>query len=614
MRIIQIAGVLLLALSTFACGGEEKDPKKDSEVECQGNVDCPDGDRCDLGTGKCVAVVISNNGTTNPNNGTTAPNNGTTNSNNGTTNSNNGTTTADLCGNDTIDGGETCDGDCPTQCDDMDTCTADTLSGSADACDAVCQNVAITSCVDGDGCCAPGCTAANDLDCDTCGNGVVDGAEACDKAIAAGMPGACPTGCNDNDACTGDVLVGNADQCSAMCSNTATTSCVTGDGCCPANCTTANDDDCQLNGTIFGSACSTDAECGVDNFCLTEADQGNPGGYCSNVCQANADCGNNAFCSGGICLPTCTTNAECRNGYSCSDFFGSGNTCVRDTNLSAPGAGCAADTECQGSVFDAVCFEEATNPNFAGGMCSLLCLGGDNDTCQDGANCTGVGLDANGNDQFVCTASCTINADCRAGYVCTDFDGNGNNECWPGATGNGLPGAACTGVQDCAGGADGLCANTPNFVDGYCTTDCTVLGCATGSNCTALSATANFCLDECTVNADCRTGYSCVDMDNNNTNECFPIASGSGGIGSTCSAVQDCAGGIDGFCIEDEDGFQGGYCSIDCTTNANACGADNCSANGANSLCLDNCTTNADCRAGYECGTFDGSTSCLPLP
>ena len=608
MNLLKMLGIFFISTTVFACAGDTDEKKKDVVAECQGNADCMSG-KCNLLTSKCVENpnngMTTNNGTTNPNNGTTDPNNGTTGSNNGTT--------GPICGDGTVEGNEICDGNCPAQCDDMDVCTADALQGSAGTCDAVCMNTPITACVDGDGCCAPGCTAANDLDCDMCGNGVVDANETCDKGIAAGMAGACPTQCNDNDACTNDALVGNADQCSAMCSNVGNTSCVSGDGCCPANCTTANDSDCQLNGTIFGAACTNDAECGASNVCLTEMNSGNPGGYCTLGCQSDNDCGNNAFCSGGICLPSCTTNANCRAGYSCSDFYGTGNTCNRDTALAEPGGSCMDDANCQSSIFGAVCFTEVSNPNFADGFCTLNCLG-DDDSCQAGSTCTGIGPDAQGADRFICSDKCVADADCRTGYLCTDFDSDGQTECWPGATGMGLPGSACTAVQDCAGGDVGLCASGADFVDGYCTTDCTQTGCAAGSECTALSPTASFCLDSCDVNVanDCRSGYSCVDMDNNNTTECFPIATGSAGIGSSCTAVQDCAGGQDGFCLTN--GFMDGYCSIDCTNDPNVCGADNCIPNNGTSLCLDDCTVDADCRAGYICGavSMGGATSCLP--
>lgn len=72
-----------------------------------------------------------------------------------------------------------------------------------------------------------------------CGNGVVEGNETCDP------PGSCPTICNDNDACTMNMLGGSAATCNVVCTYSAITMCGNGDGCCPMGCTYATDDDCS---------------------------------------------------------------------------------------------------------------------------------------------------------------------------------------------------------------------------------------------------------------------------------------------------------------------------------------------------------------------------------
>lgn len=69
------------------------------------------------------------------------------------------------CGNGVVEAGETCDGDCPTTCDDGDACTDDALTGSAATCDATC-GAAPKACSAGrDGCCPAGCTTDTDVDC-----------------------------------------------------------------------------------------------------------------------------------------------------------------------------------------------------------------------------------------------------------------------------------------------------------------------------------------------------------------------------------------------------------------------------------------------------------------
>ncbi|MBA2662740.1 MAG: hypothetical protein H0U74_10625 [Bradymonadaceae bacterium] len=71
------------------------------------------------------------------------------------------------CGDSTIDPNETCDppGSCPTSCNDGNSCTVDTLVGSAQDCTAACSNAPITQCSNNDGCCPTGCSPAQDSDC-----------------------------------------------------------------------------------------------------------------------------------------------------------------------------------------------------------------------------------------------------------------------------------------------------------------------------------------------------------------------------------------------------------------------------------------------------------------
>jgi len=73
---------------------------------------------------------------------------------------------AGMCGDGIVDGDETCDGDCPADCDDMDACTVDSLVGAASTCDVMCTNDAITACeATADGCCPAGCDITTDPDC-----------------------------------------------------------------------------------------------------------------------------------------------------------------------------------------------------------------------------------------------------------------------------------------------------------------------------------------------------------------------------------------------------------------------------------------------------------------
>ena len=69
------------------------------------------------------------------------------------------------CGDGMIEAPETCDGDCPTSCDDGDACTQDTLVGDASMCTAACLHPPVACSMVADGCCPAACTGADDADC-----------------------------------------------------------------------------------------------------------------------------------------------------------------------------------------------------------------------------------------------------------------------------------------------------------------------------------------------------------------------------------------------------------------------------------------------------------------
>lgn len=146
-----------------------------------------------------------------------------------------------VCGNGTVDNGETCDPGlnspkpCPTSCAPQNGCSIQTLQNPG-TCMASCQSSTITTCSNKDGCCAAGCNALNDSDCTAvCGNGVVEPGEDCD--------GNCPTSC-PSQGCQEYTLVNNG-ACKITCKKgDVQTSCINNDQCCPAQCTGMNDTDC----------------------------------------------------------------------------------------------------------------------------------------------------------------------------------------------------------------------------------------------------------------------------------------------------------------------------------------------------------------------------------
>ena len=151
-----------------------------------------------------------------------------------------------MCGNGALDVGETCDGNCPADisaCPASNTaCAIATYTGDAASCTAECGIEQVTACVDGDGCCATGCTSETDDDCAAamCGNDIVENGETCD--------GDCPVdaaACNDFNSCTTEMISGT--QCTRECAYQTISMCVDSDGCCPAGCTMADDNDCGVD-------------------------------------------------------------------------------------------------------------------------------------------------------------------------------------------------------------------------------------------------------------------------------------------------------------------------------------------------------------------------------
>ena len=240
------------------------------------------------------------------------------------------------CGNGITELGETCDGNCPEDCDDGDACTNDSLSGSASFCTAKCVYEQVRECKDGDGCCAPGCNALTDQDCEpVCGNGVVEPGETCDPQQA------CPSqlsDCDDGDFCTEDMLVGSADTCSSECSHQTIETCVDGDGCCPQGCNSLNDDDCE---PVCGNGILEDGElCDPPGSCPQDSEDCDDGDSCTidqvfgfpELCKANCHntaivtcvdgdgccpAGCNAF-NDGDCSPCPVGMHPCENG--CCEF------------------------------------------------------------------------------------------------------------------------------------------------------------------------------------------------------------------------------------------------------------------------------------------------------
>jgi cysteine-rich repeat protein len=209
-----------------------------------------------------------------------------------------------VCDNGVVEEGETCDtaierglaGSCPETCDDSDPCTTDALELGG-TCGARCAFEVVTEPADGDSCCPAGQTVATDADCSIrCGDGVRSPGEICDTEIAAG-PGVCPSSCDDMVVCTSDELRDPA-TCSAICSTTAITMDVDGDGCCPPGSDLSRDSDCTGvcgDGTVSGG-----------ETCDTAIAAGEPGACPASCGDDGVSCTNDVLAGAGTCSATCS--------------------------------------------------------------------------------------------------------------------------------------------------------------------------------------------------------------------------------------------------------------------------------------------------------------------
>ena len=263
------------------------------------------------------------------------------------------TSACSVCGNDTTEDGEECDGTdpaVPPTCDAgsenpglatpcTDECVFDTTvcNGCSDGIDAA-------HCLDGQNCTGTGCSGAECKLGTECSLNCSGGGIACDD-VRCNHEATCTFGCTSSGHCT-NVVCDSASTC---------------------------DLDCHGGGsTCDGTVCKAGAVCGFD--CSTS-------GSCKNVdCQPGAEC--DFKCDGGGSI--CSGNATCSDGMTCDFNCKDSGSCLNLAVTCEDGAIC--NFTCSGG--GAVCPKADCK---TGADCTFDCTNSGNcnaPVCANGA-CTG---------------------------------------------------------------------------------------------------------------------------------------------------------------------------------------------------------------------------------
>jgi len=210
--------------------------------------------------------------------------------------------------------------------------------------------------------------------------------------------------------------------------------------------------------------------------------------------------------------------------------------------LTVVGQQCFGNYECVANMNDPVCL--TVNQGFPDGYCSEWCDVAVQD-CPGDAVCADIGLKS---VHGVCLDGCTVDSDCRPGYACAEKglstkvcslapEGDCNNyqdedldglvdcedpDCQPTAAcidGAKAAGQPCTQHNECYSAAnDPIClsATQYNYPDGYCSEYCYFMDdCGPGSVCSSwlfFPSGAGTCMHTCVSSAQCRPGYTCLDV------------------------------------------------------------------------------------------------------
>ncbi len=285
--------------------------------------------------------------------------------------------------------------------------------------------------------------------------------------------------------------------------------------------------------------------------------------------------------------------------------------------------------------------ESCDGTDFGGKSCEDYGLGSGNLKCNSYCSIVVSGC---GSTEVLVEAICEdFSDDDNDGYLdCDDSDCQPTASCVPGVK---KVGADCFAQNECAATSksDPVCLF--DWPDGYCSEFCDLMNddCPAGAVCANLGLSVNgVCLDSCTVDADCRSNYSCqnkglvtevcmaapesqcndaLDNDGNGLTDCedascqaLPACSpGVNAVGAACGKHSDCqANANDPVCFDAMNYFwPDGYCSEFCDAMNPDCPSGSVCFKHLPSLaatCLDSCAQASDCRTGYQCKNIGAPT------
>ena len=288
-------------------------------------------------------------------------------------------------------------------------------------------------------------------------------------------------------------------------------------------------DDCKVDFTNVGKACTADAQCGgVCDQCSGNVCGPKPqGAACpdANPCDGDEICDGNGACVAST-APACDDGNACTND-SCTPSMGCMHAPVAAGSSCGDGDTCNGDEVCDGvgackagTSLDCADTDPCTVDSCDQVTGCQHAAAADGASCDDGDACNGAEVCVGG----ACTAGTT--PDCDDGNACTSDGCDAANGCTHTAVGDGTAcgdGDACNGEEVCT---SGVCAGTPLDCDDGNT--CTVDACDAANGCT---------------HTDAADGTACVGAGCNGTCAAGSCACGSGGQGGGGSSSSSSSSG-----------------------------------------------------------------------